>query len=59
MLKTKSIKCSTERYTKQIMKTFAHNKSGYKDHWETIALLISFLPKNAVSEIKAKCDGLL
>lgn len=58
----KSIKCSTEkkRYTIQNMNIFAYKnkQSGYKGHLEIIALL-SFPPKNATLEIKARCDGLL
>lgn len=37
---------------------YKNKQSGYKGHLEIIALL-SFPPKNATLEIKARCDGLL
>jgi len=46
-------------YTIQNMNIFAYNKqSGYKGYLETIALL-SFPPKNATLEVKARCERLL
>lgn len=51
----KSIKCSTGKKKKDTPnEKFSYNKqSGYKGYLETIALL-SFLPKNATLEIKAR-----
>lgn len=41
------------------MKNFAYNKQGSYQGYFKILTLLSFLPKNATLEIKARCDELL